>query len=230
MSKLSELNASIAALQEQLTDAEARRDKAGAMLAGDPSDQHRRDAARAAEHEVADLRGEIHMLENARAAAIQADASEQVKDRKRQAVAKMDDVRKLLLQRNALAKQLDAKMAAFAQVCQQWKGNNDALGDALKEFRSLACTGARKPHLFDVVGDFEQIPVNAILSQFDAAARAMQVPPSVLMMSFRTERGEPEDAAPEVLRSVQRIEGFLQRTAESEDLQPAVESAEDSLV
>jgi hypothetical protein len=218
--KLSELNANIASLRDQLSDAEKRHLVASAALAMTPSDPEARALSRATEGVCADLRGDLKLLNDARGAAVQADQTSEAQALKREAVQHLNKAKQLSTLRNEAAQKLDATMAAFSVACREWLAVNADLWKSTSSFYHLVKTGDAV-HTMDLLVQLkgaELVPCNALLSQFDTAVRGI-VPRSSMALNYTTRFGDVELIAADVEKSGCRLITGMNSKAVSEGLQ-----------
>ena len=175
MNRLPQLNANIAELHEQLSDAQKRHEAAATALAAAPGDPDVRARARATEATCADIRGDMKLLGDARAAAIAADKTEGAQALKREAVQHLREAQRLAALRNKAGQELDTTMAAFANACQDWKATNQSLAESVRSFYRITRAGnhSRNMDFLLLIGGFERTPSNALLSQFEAAVQGI---------------------------------------------------------
>lgn len=210
MSNLNELNARIDELKVDIGLAEAADAAASLAVAHAPNDDALRRAREASAH-LANLRGDMLVLTNARAAAEAEASSEEVQAQRREAVTVLSRAEQLQVKRIEAAKTIDRALAALQIGTQKWVAVNAELRAEAVNFYRLAMPRSTKwhQHIYGL-SDLQNGILNSFADQVDRAVQGLNTSHNLALNFVRDANSastvfEAERSGAGVLATMRRI-------------------------
>lgn len=211
MNKVSNLGAELADLEAQLEAAQEKYRVANLAIAKDAGNAEARTTARGAAQVIADIEGDIQLLNDARAAALAEDRSDRSIARKREAAAHFAAAEKLIESRNKVASELDAALFALHSASKDWAEVNDELGQRLRGGFAFTLEGASESVLFQyrsLVSGLGSYGINGYLMQLDMALRAAGIPRNMAELNCIGNPDVRESIAHDIQKQNKTILGY----------------------
>jgi small-conductance mechanosensitive channel len=187
MSKVSNIEVELADLKLQLQDAELRKHAASLAVANNPADTAARKHAQGAELAIKEIKELIAVLDDAKGAAAEQDASAAAQARLKEAAQHLKHTKAAMAERLVVARKMDATLRTLHDLGVEWAQANAALRGHLSDFYRIALRGkpehVQTHYRFNCAG-VERHMVNAYLAQFDQAATVAGIPPSAKQLTY----------------------------------------------
>lgn len=219
-SNLTLLDQRLIELETDIGLAEKSHAAASLSLASSPTDSATIGRSRTASQHLANLRGDAKLLRDARAHAEEELATEEAKERRREAAGHKKRAEDMVKRRNAQALKIDKALAALKATLLDWTAVNAELVDEVAIFYKLARSGVRIPeHLYGFSRDTPGAIMNALACQLADATRDLPTSNTMVFNFVQDRAYELELVAKDTERSGNRIMDLISSFAYAEGVE-----------
>lgn len=219
MSTLNELNQRLEELEIDIERAEQANAAASLALASAPHDDSAIRKARAASLHLADLRGDVQLLRDARSHAEEAKRNDENQARKREAVAQKQKVGQLAVQRMKSAVAVDKAFAALNEAMREWVDVNAEMRTrAVSFYRLTRGSFAHAQPYIEGLGSMSEVIGNALADNVDWAIRGLNLSRNLSLNFVRYSPDSPGSIARSAEESSARVLDTMLLVAEAEGL------------